>query len=219
MQLGDRGLHPPTPVGAATAPGKAALQVLQPCLFGSDSPGQVRSSPVDRAAETVTPRSTPTTSPVPGAGIGGGMAANARCQRPARSQVMRYDFAVGNGSGQPEPHPADLGHHAPRAHLRFSLTIAGRLGADDAESLVQPGFAPGRSPVGACVEVLDGLVEVPQRLLLDGLRPGPQPAERGPRLGQLPCTARRSPASAPLSRVHIDHCSSGHGLRTYRRGP
>src|ERR1035437_9484184 len=49
-------------------------------------------SPVDSATATVTPRSTPTTPPVPGAGIGSGITANAICQRPARSRVMRYDF-------------------------------------------------------------------------------------------------------------------------------
>jgi len=47
---------------------------------------------VDSATATVTPRSTPTTSPAPGAGIGSGIAANAICQRPALSRVMRYDF-------------------------------------------------------------------------------------------------------------------------------
>src|ERR1035437_2316558 len=49
-------------------------------------------SPVDSATATVTPRSTPTTPPVPGAGIGSGITANAICQRPARSRVMRYDL-------------------------------------------------------------------------------------------------------------------------------
>ena len=52
-------------------------------------PGQCSSSPVDNAADTVTPRSMPTTSPVPGPGMGVGIAANATCQRPARSHVTR----------------------------------------------------------------------------------------------------------------------------------
>jgi hypothetical protein len=47
------------------------------------------SAPVDSAAETVTPRSTPTTLPIRGPGIGSGIWANATCQRPARSRVMR----------------------------------------------------------------------------------------------------------------------------------
>ena len=52
-------------------------------------PGQCNSSPVDRAADTATPRSTPTTLPSAGPGIESGMCANATCQRPARSRAMR----------------------------------------------------------------------------------------------------------------------------------
>jgi len=48
---------------------------------------------VDKAADTLTPRSIPTTRPLPGAGIGSGIVANTTCQRPARSRVTRYDFA------------------------------------------------------------------------------------------------------------------------------
>ena len=54
--------------------------------------GACNSSPVDKAAETATPLSTPTTSPLPGLGIVPGMAAKAICQRPARSRVIRNDF-------------------------------------------------------------------------------------------------------------------------------
>ena len=46
-------------------------------------------SPVDSAALTLTPRSSPATSPVPGPGTGSGMAAKAICQRLARSRVTR----------------------------------------------------------------------------------------------------------------------------------
>src|SRR5664280_2939656 len=56
------------------------------------SPAGLIISPVDSATATVTPRSTPTTPPTPGAGIGSGITANAICQRPDLSRVMRYDF-------------------------------------------------------------------------------------------------------------------------------
>ena len=52
-------------------------------------PGQRSNSPVDRAAETATPRSMPTTWPLPGAGTGPGITAKAICERPARSIVTR----------------------------------------------------------------------------------------------------------------------------------
>ena len=51
--------------------------------------GQCSNSPEDRAAETATPRSMPTTWPLPGAGTGPGTTAKATCQRPARSIVTR----------------------------------------------------------------------------------------------------------------------------------
>ena len=56
------------------------------------SPGTRSSSPVDMAAGTATPRSIPTTRPLPGAGIASGMEAKATCHLPARSRVTRYDF-------------------------------------------------------------------------------------------------------------------------------
>ena len=51
--------------------------------------GQCSNSPMDRAAETGTPRSMPTVWPLPGAGTGAGITANATCQRPARFRVTR----------------------------------------------------------------------------------------------------------------------------------
>jgi hypothetical protein len=51
--------------------------------------GACSRSPVERAADTATPRSIPTTWPFPGAATGAGTAAKATCQRPARSQVTR----------------------------------------------------------------------------------------------------------------------------------
>ena len=60
-----------------------------------DEPGAWYVSPKARARDTATPRSMPVTSPVPGPSIGAGMTANATCQRPTRSRVIRYDLAPG----------------------------------------------------------------------------------------------------------------------------
>jgi hypothetical protein len=46
-------------------------------------------------------------------------------------------------------------------------------------------LAPRRAPVGSVVEVLPGLCENPQRLLLHGLAPGTKPRVLGAGLGQL----------------------------------
>ena len=70
---------------------RASLRCSRRSLFRSRAvrPGQYSNSPVDRAAETATPRSMPTAWPLPGAGTGAGTAAKATCQRPARSIVTR----------------------------------------------------------------------------------------------------------------------------------
>jgi hypothetical protein len=57
-------------------------------------PGAYSNSPVERAAETATPRSMPVTFPLPGAGIGSGMRAKTTCQRPARS-IRRMPPSLG----------------------------------------------------------------------------------------------------------------------------
>ena len=74
---------------ASFGAGELAFQPPQPRRL---PPGQTRNKrpvPVDRAALTFTPRSIPTTRPLPGAGTGAGIAAKATCQRPARSSVTR----------------------------------------------------------------------------------------------------------------------------------
>ena len=70
---------------------RASLRSSRRSLFRSRlaRPGARSNSPVDRAADTATPRSMPTTSVVPGAAMASGTAANATCQRPARSRVTR----------------------------------------------------------------------------------------------------------------------------------
>ena len=76
----------------APGAGEPALESPQPAPAPVPvRAGQCSISPVDRAAETATPRSMPTTWPFPGAGTGSGMTAKATCQRPARSSVTRKD--------------------------------------------------------------------------------------------------------------------------------
>jgi hypothetical protein len=81
---------------------------------------------------------------------------------------------VGDGAGPAEAHPADLGYP--------NLSVAAVepcdvpwFEADLPEPLMRAGLAPGRATVGAAKEVAHRLGEVPQRLLLRGLRPARQP--------------------------------------------
>ena len=73
-QPGDRALTLRAAVRAPRSAGERALQAPQPAPAPARSgPGQCSISPVDRAAETATPRSMPTAWPLPGAGTGRGI--------------------------------------------------------------------------------------------------------------------------------------------------
>src|ERR1019366_173154 len=131
-------------------------------------------SPVDSATATVTPRSTPTTPPVPGAGIGSGITANAICQRPARSCVMRYDFQSMRARLRlNQTQPIFAHQHTGSSHVVAADPHSRR--PDDPQTLMLAGFTPRRAPMGSCEERPPPLVKVPQRLLLDGLRPAGKP--------------------------------------------
>ncbi len=184
-QLGYRCLCSLSPAGAAATASQSALQVLKPKLLGhrqSRAPQQFartqgrgdRNSAVhadDLARTGWRDR------------LGDDGEGDVPATDPVAGDAVRLGFRY--GAGQPEPYPANFRYQRPRpfpAHLHDP----GCLGADDPESFVQTSLAPGRSPMDADVEVLDSLVEVPQRLLLYGLRPGAQPARRGSSFGQLP---------------------------------
>ena len=88
-----------------------------------------------------------------------------------------------------------------------------RFHPDLAKSFAHTGFAPGRAAMRAGEEVAHGLGEIPQRLLLHGLRPGRQPVVLGPGLRQLSAlldVARRLTLRMPvlpLLRRQIPHIS------------
>src|SRR5665647_1401495 len=60
------------------------------------------------------------------------------------------------------------------------------LRSDDPQPLMLAGFTPRRATMGSGEEPLPRLVKVPQRLLLDGLRPAGKPRLRSPGGSQLP---------------------------------
>jgi hypothetical protein len=107
---------------------------------------------------------------------------------------------VGDGAGPPESHPADLRYpYLPIAAVD-PFDVA-RFESDLPKSFVRAGLAPRRTAVGAGEKVAHRLGEVPQRLLLDGLRPGCQPVVFGARrrqLGTLLVITRRPAARLPV---------------------
>ncbi len=211
MQLCDRRLGPTTAVGAAATAGQATLQVLEPCLLTvrqtgtrQELTGRQRRRDGDTAVHANNLART---------GSGDRLRDDSKREVPPPRSVARDAVRLRrrNRTGKPEAHPADL-RHVDRRPSPVQLHHSGRLTSDDPESLAPACFTPGRTPVEASVEVPDSLVEVPQRLLLHGLRPGSQPTKCGPCLGQLPCLpyiARRRTFVArphrPLLKRQVPH--------------
>ena len=79
-----------------------------------------------------------------------------------------------------EAHPADLGHPHPTEPAVQTLDMM-RFDADLPEPLVHTGFAPPRAAVRSAEKVAHRLREVPQRLLLHGVRASRQPVVLGAR--------------------------------------
>nr|CRL67744.1 hypothetical protein CPGR_00571 [Mycolicibacterium malmesburyense] len=83
-----------------------------------------------------------------------------------------------------EADPADFGHPHPAAAAVQTFHVMG-FHCDLAESFVHAGFAPGRAAMSPVEKISHRLREVPQRLLLHGLRTRRQPTMLGASRGQL----------------------------------
>ena len=107
---------------------------------------------------------------------------------------------VRHRAGPAKPHPADLGYpHPPEAPVELLDVM--RLDRHLPEPFVHTCFAPRRAAVRAAEEVAHRLREIPQRLLLHGLRAGRQPLVFGARRRQLRAplvVARRAAARLPM---------------------
>ena len=103
--------------------------------------------------------------------------------RPIPRDSIRF-HCVRDVAGPPESHPPDLGYPYLPVAAAEPLDVA-EFESDLSKSFMLAGLAPRRAPVGAVEKVAHRLGEVPQRLLLDGLRPGCQPIVFGPGRGQL----------------------------------
>jgi hypothetical protein len=107
---------------------------------------------------------------------------------------------VGDAATPAETHPPDLGYPDPSV-MAVEPSDVVWFDSDLAESFMRAGLAPGRAAVGAAEKVAHCLGEVPQRLLLHGLRSGCQPvvfcAGRG-QLGALLVVAGRLSAWLPV---------------------
>ena len=107
---------------------------------------------------------------------------------------------VGNRPRETEAHPADLGHPYPAEAAVQPLDVM-RFHSDLAESLMHTSFAPRRPAVRPGEKVTHRLSEIPQRLLLHGLRAGRQPVMFGAGRSQLSAllvVAGRVPSRLPV---------------------
>lgn len=93
IEFGDRCLGTGSTVRAPLRPSRCC-NTFNRLASPPVRPGACNSSPVERAAETATPRSMPTTVPSAGPVICSGTCAKAICQRPERSRVIRNDFTA-----------------------------------------------------------------------------------------------------------------------------
>ena len=154
-----------------------------------DSPaerlGARSNSPVDSAAATATPRSMPTTLPSPGPvdRVGDVGERDMPAAGPITGNPVGLD-PLRHRPRQPKPHPAHLGHPHPTKTAVQPHDVM-RLEPDLPKPFMHTGLAPRRPPVRAGKEVVHGLREIPQRLLLHGLTPGTKPPVRGADLRQL----------------------------------
>jgi hypothetical protein len=106
---------------------------------------------------------------------------------PAASPITSHPVGLhtlGYRSGLAESHPPDLGHPYPTQLAVEPLDVT-RLQSNLPKPFVHSGFTPPRAAMGAVEEVLHGLCEIPQRLLLHRLTSGQRPRVLGAGLRHL----------------------------------
>ena len=179
-QPGNGQLRSCPPVRSAARSGQAPLQSAQPLGFTSTKARGVQQLPG-------------------GQGTSDGSKSHVPAPRAIQSDAVRL-HGVGDVAGPPEPNPSDFRYPDLSIAAAEPLEMA-RFEPDLPKSFMLAGLAPRRAAMGAVEKVAHRLREVPQRLLLDGLRPGCQPVVFGAgrrQLSTLLVVAGRLAARLPL---------------------
>ncbi len=185
FELRNRQLRASSPMGAALGAGQPLLQRLEPPALTTTQAGGVQeftgrqcrrhrnttvntddtaiAGTADRVGD-VSERNMPATGPITGDPVG--------------------PHTLRNWPRQPKAHPADLGHPHTTKPAVHTLKVM-RFHPDLPKPFMHTGFAPGRAAVRSGEKVAHRLSEIPQRLLLHGLRAGRQPVEIAAGRGQL----------------------------------
>ena len=197
FQLRDRPFRLVAAIGASYTAGEALLQHRQPLALTGGKTGRVQqfagrqrrrhgNTAVDTHHAAVTwtdnrfgdvgERDMPAAGPIAGDPVG----LHTRWHRPR----------------QPESHPADLGHPYP-TEVAVQTRDVMRFEPDLSEPLMRTGFAPRRAAMRSGEKVAHSLSEIPQRLLLHGLRPSRQPVVLGAGRSQLSALLVEAGRTAP----------------------
>ncbi len=183
--LGNGQLRSREPVRSAPGPGQTPLQPAQSLGFGGTKARNTQQLPVgQRHRNRYSAINTDHAAIArPGDRVGNGGESDV----PAPRAIQRDSVGLHGVSDVARPtefHPSDLGYPDLSVASVEPLDVA-RFDSDLSESFMRAGFAPRRATVGAVKVVAHRLGEVPQGLLLHGLRTGCQPVVFGAGLCQL----------------------------------
>ena len=173
------------PVRSSVCPGQTLLQPAQPLGFAGTKTRSMQQLPVgqgnrDRYAPINAHHAAITG---PQGRVRDGGESDVPAPRAIQSDSIGL-HGVGDGARPAELDPPDLGYpDLPMAAVQ-PLEVSWS-DSDLAESFMRAGLAPRRGAVSTVKKVAHRLGEVPQRLLLHGLRPGCQPVIFGAGCGQL----------------------------------
>ena len=174
-QPGNRQLRLCSPMRSASPSGHTLLQPPQPLRFTSTKARNTQQLPGGQRRRYRHAAVNTNHAAVSGSSnrFGDGGKGDVPAPRSIQSDAVRLQ-GVGDVARPPEPNPTDLRYPYLPIAAAESLEVA-RFESDLPESFMRAGLAPRRAAVGAVEKVAHRLREVPQRLLLHGLRPGRQP--------------------------------------------
>ncbi|MDT5355808.1 MAG: hypothetical protein QOJ56_4340 [Mycobacterium sp.] len=173
------------PMRSAARPGQTLLQSAQPLSFTSTKARNAQQVPGGQRNRHRHAAINTNNAPIIGSRhrLSDGSKSDVPTPRPIQIDSVGL-HRVGDVAGPPEPHPTDLRYPYLPIAAAQPPNVA-QLKTDLPESFIRAGLTPRRATVGAVKKVAHRLREVPQRLLLYGLRPGCQPVAFGAGRRQL----------------------------------
>src|SRR5674476_325806 len=208
----DQGLHLPAAVRPAGGAGESALQPQAPLSFLQAQParaGHLTGGQRHRERDATVHADDAAADPWCGYRFGDHSERDMPTARPRACDAIRLPICKSVAAF--ELYPADLRHQ----HTRPCTVVVAdphSLRPDDPQTLILAGLTPRPAPMGPGKEAPPRPVKVPQRLLLNGLRPRSKPRLRSPGLRQLRslgvearCGALPTPPHQALLQAEVPH--------------